>query len=263
MNIRLQIIGGGNMGEALVSGLMANHWASEKEIHISEPFSERQKYLKTAFSGISCSEELISGVDTLIAVKPDKVLEVLKLLLDLRIPRVLSIAAGVKISTIEKVLGSDVKVIRAMPNTPALIGQGAAGVAPGSQAKEEDLSWAIRILSAVGLALVVSESQLDAVTGISGSGPAYLFLLAEALIEAGCEIGLSRDDSKALVEQTLLGSASLLMDSADSPEVLRKKVTSKGGTTAAAITVFEKANFRSIVLDAVTSAKERSKELGD
>ncbi len=175
MSFRLQIIGGGNMGEALLRGLLKNNWASEDELHVVEPVSERRDYLAVTISGISISEEPLSELDSLIAVKPDKVSEVLEVLSKLNPVRVLSIAAGVKVSSMEKILGENVRVLRAMPNTPALIGKGSAGVAAGSTATDEDLIWATEILSAVGSAMVVEESQLDAVTGLSGSGPAYFF----------------------------------------------------------------------------------------
>ena len=263
MSFRLQIIGGGNMGEALLRGLLKNNWASEDELHVVEPVSERRDYLAVTIPGISISEEPLSELDSLIAVKPDKVPEVLEILSKLNPTRVLSIAAGVKVSSMEKIMGEKVRVLRAMPNTPALIGKGSAGVAAGSSATDEDLVWAVEILSAVGSAMVVEESQLDAVTGISGSGPAYLFFLAEALIDAGCEVGLSKDESQSLVEQTLLGAAALLYESDDPAEALRQKVTSKGGTTAAAIEVFENASFRDTIRRAVFAATERSLQLGD
>jgi len=263
MSFRLQIIGGGNMGEALLRGLLKNNWSSEDELHVVEPVSERRDYLAVTIPGISISEEPLSELDSLVAVKPDKVPEVLEILSKLNPTRVLSIAAGVKVSSMEKILGEKVRVLRAMPNTPALIGKGSAGVAAGSSATDEDLVWAVEILSAVGSAIVVEESQLDAVTGISGSGPAYLFFLAEALIDAGCEVGLSKDESQSLVEQTLLGAAALLYESDDPAEALRQKVTSKGGTTAAAIEVFENASFRDTIRRAVFAATERSLQLGD
>ena len=263
MSFRLQIIGGGNMGEALLRGLLKNNWASEDELHVVEPVSERRDYLAATIFGISISEEPLPDLDSLVAVKPDKVTEVLEVLSKLNPARVLSIAAGVKVSSIEKILGENIKVLRAMPNTPALIGKGSAGVAAGSTATDEDLIWAVEILSAVGSAMVVEESQLDAVTGISGSGPAYLFFLAEALVDAGCEVGLSKEEAKSFVEQTLLGAASLLYESDDPAQVLRQKVTSKGGTTAAAIEVFENASFRETIRAAVFAATERSLRLGE
>ena len=240
MSFRLQIIGGGNMGEALLRGLIESDWASKEELHVVEPVSERRDYLAATISGVSISEKPLSDLDSLIAVKPGKVSEVLAVLSGLNPTRVLSIAAGVKVSSIEKILGSNVKVIRAMPNTPALIGKGSSGVAAGSTATDEDLIWAVEILSA-----------------------AYLFFLAEALIDAGCEVGLSKEEAKSLVEQTLLGASALLYESDDPAEVLRQKVTSKGGTTAAAIEVFENASFRDTIRAAVFAATERSLQLGD
>jgi pyrroline-5-carboxylate reductase len=149
-----------------------------------------------------------------------------------------------------------------MPNTPALVGAGAAAVAAGAGADEADVRWAESILSAVGTVVRVPESLLDAVTGLSGSGPAYVFLVAEALIEAGVLVGLPRDVSVSLVTQTLLGSAELLARSGESPEALRAAVTSPGGTTAAGIRALEQASVRAALLDAVAAATERSRELG-
>ena len=146
MSFRLQIIGGGNMGEALLRGLIESDWASKEELHVVEPVSERRDYLAATISGVSISEKPLSDLDSLIAVKPGKVSEVLAVLSGLNPTRVLSIAAGVKVSSIEKILGSNVKVIRAMPNTPALIGKGSSGVAAGSTATDEDLTWAVEIL---------------------------------------------------------------------------------------------------------------------
>jgi len=143
-----------------------------------------------------------------------------------------------------------------------LLGEGAAAVAAGANAGEEDLDWAVGILKSVGTVVVVAEESLDAVTGVSGSGPAYLFLVAEAMISAAVEVGLSHDIADGLVRQTLLGSAKLLAQGSDTPEVLRKNVTSPGGTTAAALEVFESRQFREIFLEAIQAATERSKELG-
>jgi pyrroline-5-carboxylate reductase len=150
-----------------------------------------------------------------------------------------------------------------MPNTPALVGLGAAAIARGAHATDADVEWAESILSSVGEVLEVEEALLDAVTGLSGSGPAYVFLLAEALIDAGAAVGLPRDVSVALTEQTLLGSATLLRRSTDGPDVLRRNVTSPGGTTAAGLAVFESANFRQLVADVVRAATERSIELSE
>jgi pyrroline-5-carboxylate reductase len=149
-----------------------------------------------------------------------------------------------------------------MPNTPALVGAGAAAIAGGTAAGEDALAWAETVLGAVGEVVRVPERLLDAVTGLSGSGPAYVFLVAEALIEAGVLVGLTRDDAAALATQTLLGSARLLAESGERPEVLRAQVTSHGGTTAAGLRVLESAGFRAAVLAAVAAAPERARELG-
>jgi pyrroline-5-carboxylate reductase len=153
-------------------------------------------------------------------------------------------------------------VIRAMPNTPALVAQGASAIAAGSSAGEDDLAWAERLLGAVGVVVRVPEYQLDAVTGLSGSGPAYVFLVAEALIEAGVLAGLPRDVSATLTRSTLLGAATLLATGDEGPEALRAAVTSPGGTTATGLRVLESRAVRAAFLDAVAAAAERSRELG-
>jgi pyrroline-5-carboxylate reductase len=177
------------------------------------------------------------------------------------VQRVVSIAAGVRLAALEAALGR-VPVVRAMPNTPALVGSGVTAIAPGSLAGEEDLAWAEEVLGAVGRVVRVGEPLLDAVTGLSGSGPAYVFLVAEALIDAGVLVGLPRDLSTTLAVQTLLGAARLLAETGDTPEALRAAVTSPGGTTAAGLRALEAAGVRAAFLDAVTAATERSKELG-
>lgn len=179
-----------------------------------------------------------------------------------RFPRLLSIAAGVRIEVLQSLLGRECRVLRAMPNTPALLGAGMAALAAGPGATEDDLVWAKGILSAVGKVVVVEEELLDAVTGVSGSGPAYLFLVAEAMIAAGVEAGLEPEVADMLIRQTLLGSAMLLAEGEDTPEQLRVNVTSPGGTTAEALQVFEDAGLRDIFREAILAATERSKELG-
>ncbi len=176
--------------------------------------------------------------------------------------RVLSIAAGVRLADLEAALPDGTPVVRAMPNTPALVGAGAAAIAGGTAAGDDDLAWAESILSAVGTVVRVAEPLLDAVTGLSGSGPAYVFLVAEALIEAGVLVGLPRPVAAELAVQTLLGSARLLAEGDDGPEALRAAVTSPGGTTAAGLRALEQAGVRAAFLDAVVAATERSRELG-
>ena len=171
-------------------------------------------------------------------------------------------AAGVTTRAIEDAAGRPVRVVRAMPNTPALIGAGAAAISPGAAAEAADLAWAEEILGAVGVVVRVPESQLDAVTGLSGSGPAYVFLVAEALVEAGVLAGLARDVAETLAFQTLLGSARLVQEGDDSAAGLRAAVTSPGGTTAAGLRALERAGVRAAFLEAVMAATERSRELG-
>lgn len=175
---------------------------------------------------------------------------------------VLSIAAGATLARLEAALAPGTPVVRAMPNTPALVGAGAAAIAAGSAAGDGEVAWASSILGAVGTVVVVPESSLDAVTGLSGSGPAYVFLVVESLVEGGVLAGLPRDVASSLAVQTVLGSAQLLVSSSDGPEALRAAVTSPGGTTAAGLWALERGGVRAAFLEAVMAATERSRELG-
>lgn len=259
--LKLQIVGGGNMGEALLRGLVTEGWAMPGQLHVVEPLVDRRDYLVRVVPGLCCSDEPEAGVDTVLAVKPDVAADACTSLSRLGVSRVLSIVAGVRVETLEARLGTGVRVVRAMPNTPALVGRGAAAIAPGTAVRSEDLDWAAGVLSAVGSVVVVEETLLDAVTGLSGSGPAYVFLLAEALIDAGCDAGLSRDIAEALIEQTLVGAATLLARSSEGLSTLRERVTSEGGATAAGLAVFEAGGFRQLVSDVVAAAAERSRQL--
>ncbi len=260
--MRLQIIGGGKMGEALLGGLLQKQWAAAGELAVIEAVPARRAQLSAAFPGVGIHESIRPGVDAIVAVKPDAVAAVCEALGAAGVGRVLSIAAGVTIARLERALGTNAAVVRAMPNTPALVGLGAAAISGGTHAGADDRAWAESILSSVGTVEVLDESLLDAVTGLSGSGPAYVFLLAEALIAAGVAAGLPAEVSVRLTEQTLLGAATLLAASADPPEVLRRNVTSPGGTTAAGLAVFDAAGFGDIVTDVVRAATARSRELG-
>ena len=201
-----------------------------------------------------------SAVDTMVAVKPHYVVDVCR---GLEAPtRVLSIAAGVTIGAIESALPSGTPVVRVMPNTPALVGVGAAALAGGTTASADDVQWASDILGAVGEVVVVTEAQLDAVTGLSGSGPAYVFLVAEALIDAGVSAGLPADVARTLATQTLLGAATLLAQGDDSAAEQRAAVTTPAGTTAAGLRVLEQRAVRAAFIDAVHAATDRSRQLG-
>ncbi len=259
---RLQVIGGGRMGEALLGGLVSSGWAAAGELHVVEPDSARQEAVADAVPGVSVSAQPRSGIDAVIAVKPDVVAAVLPSLADAAAPRVLSIAAGVRTGAIEAGLPAGTPVVRAMPNTPALVGVGAAAIAGGSAAGASDLAWARSILEAVGTVAVVDEADIDAVTGLSGSGPAYVFRLAEALRAAGIAQGLDTAVADGLVRQTLLGAATLLAESGEDPGRLRENVTSPGGTTAAGLAVLDEGDLMGIVDRAVAAATRRSRELG-
>ncbi len=262
---RLAIVGGGRMGEALVAGLLQAGWAAADEMAVVEPVAARRDQLAARFPGLGLADSAVAAGGVVLAVKPGDAEVACRAIAGAagaEGTRVLSIAAGVPTARLQEWLGDGVPVVRAMPNTPALVGAGASAIAAGTSAGDADLDWAEGILRAVGVVQRVPETLLDAVTGLSGSGPAYVFLVAEALIEAGVLNGLPRSTAGALAIQTLLGSARLLAESGDSPEVLRAAVTSPGGTTAAGLRVLEDYGVRSAFLEAVTAATERSQELG-
>jgi pyrroline-5-carboxylate reductase len=258
---RLQIIGGGRMGEALVGGLLASGW-SAADLAVVEALDARRGELTARFAGLAVLSDPAPASGVVVAVKPGDVAGAVRAAVDAGADQILSIAAGVTLASLQQAAGPGVVVVRAMPNTPALVGQGASAIAGGDHAGPSDLEWAESILGSVGRVVRVTEGQLDAVTGLSGSGPAYVFLVAEALIEAGVLVGLPRDVATDLATQTLLGSATLLAESDQGPEALRAGVTSPGGTTAAGLQALERAGVRSAVLDAVVAATERSRELG-
>lgn len=253
------------MGEALVSGLLAAGW-EPGEVMLCVRRMERGDELahQTGCPVVLDPLEAISGRDVIVvAVKPLDVPGLMKVLAGevTDDQMVISLAAGITTGTYESQLGP-VPVVRAMPNTPALVKEGATGVAPGSHARVEHLELAKKILGAVGVVRVMDESLLDALTAVSGTGPAYVFLLAEALSEAAMREGLPRDVAEKFVHQTIKGAGHLLTSTDKSPARLRYEVTSPGGTTAAAMHILEEKGFRALVEDAVRAAAERSRELG-
>ena len=258
----LQVIGGGRMGEALVGGLVRAGTVAAPDVLVVEPVDARREALARLLPGVGLAVEPAAAEGTVIAVKPADVPTACRAAAAAGTGRVLSIAAGVTTAALEAELAPGTPVVRAMPNTPALVGKGAAAIAPGAAATDADLAWAESLLGAVGTVVRVKEAQLDAVTGLSGSGPAYVFLVAEALVDAGVLAGLPRDVSHALAVQTLVGAATLLAEGDDGPEALRAAVTSPGGTTAAGLRVLEQRGVRAAFLDAVAAATERSKQLG-
>ena len=257
----LVIIGGGRMGEALLGGLLSGGW-SPSDLAVVETLPDRRDQLAGAHPGVEVAAEPVAASGAVIAVKPGDVPGAIGAAVDAGATRILSIAAGVTIERLQSAAGGGVAVVRAMPNTPALVGVGASAIAAGPTATDADLDWAESVLAAVGTVVRVTEPQLDAVTGLSGSGPAYVFLVAEALTEAGVLTGLPRDTAAQLVAQTLLGSATLLAQSDEGPEALRAGVTSPGGTTAAGLRALEAAGVRAALIDAVVAARDRAVELG-
>ena len=250
------------MGEALLGGLLAAGWAQPGELAVVEKIPDRRAELVDRFSGVTVTDHPLDQADAVLAVKPDDAASAGTRLREAGVTRVLSIAAGVTTAALESVLDDGARVIRAMPNTPALVGSGAAAIAAGRHATGDDLDWATGVLEAVGTVVVCEEPMLDAVTGLSGSGPAYVFWLAETLMAAGAEVGLSPEMADALTRQTLLGAARLLVESGEPPADLRAAVTSPGGTTARGIAELEARGAAAAFIAAVAAATERSRELG-
>ncbi len=253
------------MGEALVTGLLRAGWeASDVSLCVRRMDRGDELAHQTGCLVTLDAPTAVEGRDVVVvAVKPRDVGEVLKTLAGNIADgqTVVSLAAGVTTQAYEAQLGA-VPVVRAMPNTPALVGESVTGIAPGSHAGTGHIDVAREVLGAVGSVRVMEESLMDAVTAVSGTGPAYVFLLAEALTEAAMREGLPRDVAETFVHQTIRGAGHLLTDTGKSPARLRHEVTSPGGTTAAAMHVLEERGFRALVEDAVRAAAERARELG-
>lgn len=261
---QLAVIGAGVMGEALVSGLLRAGWSSEA-IVVADRRDFRRAEM-TAAHGIRATgnAEAAAEADTVIlVVKPQDVGAVLPEIAPVLRPGtlVVSLCAGVTTAQLESHLPDGTAVVRVMPNTPALVGEGMAAVSAGSSASEDDVAHAMELMTALGKAITVPEAYQDAVTAISGSGPAYLFFVVEAMIDAGVLLGLPRDISSTLVQQTVFGSAKLLVESGQHPTVLREQVTSPGGTTAAALRQLEDHKVKAAFLTAIEAARDRSRAL--
>lgn len=249
------------MGSALVGGLLAAGW-EPADIAVVERVPARVAQLCGLFPGVTVTGEMVPAEGAVIAVKAYDVGAAAELVVASGARRVLSIAAGISIAALDAVFGEGVAVVRGMPNTAALVGKGAAAIAVGPSSAEADLVWAEEVLGAVGTVTRVPEAQLDAVTVLAGSGPAYLSLVAESLVDAGVLAGLPRGVSQAVVGQVFTGYAALLVESGRDPVALRAEVTSPGGVTAAALRVLEGRGLRSAFLEAVMAGTERSRELG-
>ncbi|NJP08406.1 MAG: pyrroline-5-carboxylate reductase [Leptolyngbyaceae cyanobacterium RU_5_1] len=264
------MLGGGVMGEALISRLIAQKVYSSKTILVSEPLAERRQFLADRY-GVLVTEDNRTAVAAevlLLAVKP-QVFETVVAGLASSLPDraeaspslILSILAGTTLETLEAAFPGKA-IVRAMPNTPATVGAGITAIAPGKQAQPHHLDQAQRIFEAVGEVVQVTESMMDAVTGLSGSGPGYIALVAEALTDGGVAAGLPRAIATRLALQTVKGTAQLLQESGMHPGELKDRVTSPGGTTIAGIVHLERSGFRSALIEAVRAAYLRSQELG-
>jgi len=260
-------VGAGNMATALIRGILNARLAAPQEIRISDIDAAKIEKLVSGHGVVACANnlDLIGQCDLVVlSVKP----QVMNAVLAEIAPAVradqcfVSIAAGVKLARLEGALGPRARVIRVMPNTPALVGAGAAALARGRAATDNDVALAKAIFEAVGIAIVLDEKHIDAVTAVSGSGPAYLFFFVEALLVAAEKVGLERDVAQALVKQTILGAARMVVETGQPPDKLREAVTSPGGTTAAALAVLREAGFGDLVARAVQAAAARSVELG-
>ena len=259
---KLLIVGGGKMGSALLTGMITAGWAPVADLALSDPDPAQRALLAEAHPGLQVVDAPMKADDALLAVKPDVAEAVLRTLAAVGVGRVLSIVAGLSTARLEAALGPGRVVVRSMPNTPSLVGCGVAAISGGEAAKAADLDWAEGILGSVGTVVRLPERHLDAVTGVSGSGPAYIYLVAEAMIEGGVAAGLTREVSRRLVVGTMLGSARMMAETEVDPGELRAAVTSPGGTTAAALRTLEFKAVRSAFIEAVAAATERSKQLG-
>jgi pyrroline-5-carboxylate reductase len=265
---RIAFLGTGNMAEALVKGLLRANVASKDEILCTEPRPERREEIRSRYGVTVTGDNLQAAGDAAIvvlSVKPqtmDALLEEIAPAID-HSKLVVSIAAGISISAIARKLGAGVRIVRTMPNTPALVGAGATGLARGAHATEADLAQAKALFEAVGIAHVVEEHHLDAVTGLSGSGPAFVFLAIEALADGGVKVGLARPVAMALAAQTVMGAAKLVLETGEHPGRLKDQVTSPGGTAIAGVHALERGGLRSALIAAVEAAAIRSHELGE
>ena len=259
--IDVTVVGGGNMGAALLGGMIESGTFAPGQLAVVELLEARRAELNVMFPGVVVSDTVPSCRGAVLAVKPIDAPAAARAAVASGATRLLSIAAGVRLATLDGAAGPGVVVIRSMPNTPALVGKGAAAIAAGEGATDADIEWATSILGAVGTVDVLPETLLDAFTGVAGSGPAYLFLIAESLIDAAVTEGIDRVTAERVVRQLLIGSATLLDRELD-PVRLRQQVTSPGGTTAAGVAVLEAGGVRELIAATVRAATERSRELG-
>jgi pyrroline-5-carboxylate reductase len=263
----IAFIGAGNMAEAMIRGLLRGSVFDADRITASAPRTERIEELSKRYGihGTTKNREAAGAQIVVLSVKPQILSRVLDEVADAIDPGalVISIAAGVPVAAIQARLAGGARVVRAMPNTPALVDTAATAIAGGEHALDTDLADAKRIFDSVGITVILDESQLDAVTGLSGSGPAYVFLILEALSDAGVKVGLSRRTAQLLAAQTVLGSAKLLLETNEHPGRLKDMVTSPGGTAITGLHTLEAGGVRTTLMNAVEAATKRSRELGE
>ncbi|MET0402188.1 MAG: pyrroline-5-carboxylate reductase [Cystobacter sp.] len=264
----IAFLGAGNMAEALIKGLLRAGTARPDSIIATGRREERLEPLRRTY-GVRTTLDNIAAVReadvVVLAVKPQALDKVLVQVAPAVSPQKLfiSVAAGVPLAVMERRLGAGARVIRTMPNTPSLVGAGACALSGGTHATEDDMAVASRVFQSVGITTVVDENLLDAVTGLSGSGPAYIFLVIEALSDAGVKVGLPRYTAQKLAAQTVLGSAQLLIETNTHPGQLKDQVTSPGGTAIAGLHTLEAGGLRTTLINAVEAATRRSRELGE
>jgi len=265
---KIAILGTGNMGEALVKGLLRAGKTSPESLVCSDPRAERREEIHKRYGVDVTADNRAAAAQAdlvVLSVKPqtiDVLLEEIAPAIDAT-KLVISIAAGVPIAAIARKLGAGVRIVRTMPNTPALVGAGATALARGPHATDGDLEQALALFEAVGVAVVVEEHHLDAVTGLSGSGPAFVFMAIEALADGGVKVGLARPIALALAAQAVMGSAKLVLETGEHPGRLKDQVTSPGGTSIAGVHALESGGFRAALIAAVEAATKRSRELGE
>ena len=265
-NETIALVGAGNMGEALIRGLLSAKIVKPSQIIVTDVRAERREFFTKAFGvrAVSDNAEAVKAADIIVlAVKPQQMNEALASFKSVAVKSklLISIAAGITTTRIERELAGKTRVVRAMPNTPALVGAGAAALAKGAHATDEDMTRAEAILGAVGITVRVDEKLLDAVTALSGSGPAYVFHVTEAMITAGVAAGLDEALARSLAIQTVYGAAKLMAEGGEAPAALRRKVTSPGGTTEAALKVMSDRKLVEIFVEAIKAAEKRSREL--
>jgi len=262
------MLGAGNMAGALIRGMLASKSVSKEQICASDVRADHLKELEAEYGirTFTDNKQLAAESDLVVlAVKPQVVDRVLDQMADAFAPNTLlvSIAAGVPIRSLEARLPGHVRVVRAMPNTAAIALAGATGIAPGSRATQEDIDVTQALFASIGRSVVLDESLIDAVTGLSGSGPAYVMVMIEALADGGVKVGLHRDTALLLAAQTVYGSAKLLLETGEHPGRLKDMVTSPGGTAIAGLHTLESGGLRRTLIDAVDSATKRAVELGE